>query len=81
MKTICLISLTVLLAIALANDSHSSLQAVGATASVKKEMNPRILKSTKAYREAKKACLKKSEGRLKGKQLTDCIVRYQKEAK
>lgn len=81
MKTICLISFTVFLAIALANDSHSSLQVVQASSPVKKEMNPRMIKSTKAYLQAKKACLKKSEGRLKGKQLTDCIVSYQKEAK
>lgn len=82
MKTICLISFTLFSAIALAeNFNPPSLQEAKAQTVVKKEMGPRMRASTKAYKKAKKACLERSEGHLKGKQLADCIVSYQKEAK
>lgn len=38
-------------------------------------------KSTKAYKKAKEACVSSSDGQLKGKKLTECIVNYQKETK
>ncbi len=76
MKTLCLLFLTVFLALAVAEDPKNQASS-GQNTSIESE---RVTKSTKAYRKAKEECLKKSE-ELKGKKLTDCIVDYQKEAK
>lgn len=81
MKTICLIFLTVLVAIAVADDSSHPTLGAKVHEPVKKEMGPKMTKSTKRYLQAKRACLEKSSGQLKGKLLTECIVNYQKEAK
>lgn len=48
---------------------------------VKKEISAPMAKSRRAYAQAKAACVKESEGHLKGKKLTECIVNYQKEMK
>ena len=40
-----------------------------------------VAKSTKAYKKAKEACVSSSNGELKTKKLTECIVNYQKETK
>lgn len=76
MKTMCILFLTVFLALAVAEDT--SQRAFPGPDSAKK--SAKVTKSTKAYRKAKEECLKKSDV-LKGKKLTDCIVDYQKEAK
>lgn len=77
MKTLCILFFTVFLALAAAEDT--SQRAFPGPDSASKK-SAKVTKSTKAYRKAKEACLKKSE-ELKGKKLTDCIVDYQKEAK
>jgi hypothetical protein len=76
MKTLCILFLTVFLALAVAEDT--SQRAFPGSDTSKK--SAKVTKSTKAYRKAKEECLKKSD-ELKGKKLTDCIVDYQKEAK
>lgn len=72
----CILFFSVFLAVTVAEDT--SQRAFPGADSTKK--SAKVTKSTKAYRKAKEACLKKSE-QLKGKKLTDCIVEYQKEAK
>ena len=76
MKTLCILLLTVFLALAVAEDNSQQVSK-GQSQSKK---SARVTKSTKAYRKAKEECLKKSDG-LKGNKLTDCIVDYQKEVK
>lgn len=81
MKMICLIFFTIFVAIAFANDSTMHEQNNVVTNVSKKELSPKMAKSTTKYLQAKRACLKESAGSLKGKLLADCIVKYQKEAK
>lgn len=77
MKTLCILFLTVFLAIALAKEDSQRLSLAPAETSKK---SAKVTKITKIYRKAKEECLKKSDT-LKGKKLTDCIVDYQKEVK
>lgn len=57
------------------------------TAFVYGEESPRpvlsseMIKNTKSYSKAKDFCMKQGGKNLKGNKLTECIVKYQKEAK
>ena len=72
MRILSILFLTVLLSLVAAEDSSLQLSVPGTS-----KESVRVIKSTKAYRKAKEECLKKSDV-LKGKNLTDCIVNYQK---
>ncbi|MBC7713679.1 MAG: hypothetical protein H7177_10085 [Rhizobacter sp.] len=80
MKTLCVLLFAAFLAIAVAEDSQVTAPPV-VEAQPAVNVAPRVTKSTKAYKLAKEACVKSSDGKLKGKKLTECIVNYQKEAK
>ncbi|MBY0415367.1 MAG: hypothetical protein K2Q18_14440 [Bdellovibrionales bacterium] len=74
MKTLCLVIFSVFMAIAQALDSSQKpLNGL-------EKKSPKVLKSARAYREAKVECIKKSM-ELKGSKLTNCIVEYQKKSK
>lgn len=74
MKTLCMMIFTVFLAFAFAEDTGQRAFGGGP----KKKIHE--MKVTKEYKKAKEECLKSSE-ELRGKKLTECIVKYQKEAK
>ena len=77
MKSLSVIIFAVVMASAFAEDSS---QRAFPDAGVKKKQVADT-KSTRAYKKAKEACVNSSDGKLKGKKLTECIVNYQKEAK
>ncbi|MBC7427859.1 MAG: hypothetical protein H7336_04550 [Bacteriovorax sp.] len=81
MKTLCVVLFAVFLAIAVAEDSSLTISPGIETRPAPKLEQQRETKSTKAYKLAKEACVKSSDGKLKGKKLTECIVNYQREAK
>ncbi len=80
MKTLSILLFTLFLAIAAAEDA-SQVVSPDTMVRVEKVESKHETRSTKAYKRAKEACVKSSDGRLKGKKLTECIVNYQKETR
>ncbi len=76
MKMIFVVVFAVFVAFAFAEDTSKRAFPDN---SAKRQMTE--TKSTKAYKKAKEACVNSSNGELKGKKLTECIVNYQKETK
>lgn len=78
MKTIGLVFFSILVAFVFGDEAP---KAVSVSTEQKTSLSLEMLKTTKTYSKAKEFCIKQGGESLKGNKLTECIVKYQKEAK